>query len=286
MPKDYSLRRAVKEDHADLYSLLDDEYCLQHRHLDWHSPYDWLGHQPFWLLIKDSKIAAALSCPADPPNIAWVRLFAISRYLRHLPTWDILFQKVVEDYRLQPSVMLASIALRKWYSDLLQEAGFKIHQQIVVLAWQGRPSKPGPNPSITIRDMLPGDLVEVQKIDRQTFEPIWQNSLDVITRSYKLSNYATVIEFEGKMVGFQISSSTFDNGHLARLAVLPTYQNKGLGRSLVNDLLFHLYRNLDVQRITVNTQNDNPASLTLYERLGFRLTGDRFPVYLLNRDNL
>ena len=282
MPTDYTLRRAEKSDHAELYSLLDDEGCKQHRHLDWHSPFDWLGHQPFWLLIKNQRIAAAMACPADPPGIAWVRLFAISSHLRPLPTWNILFQKVVEDYVNDPSIVFASIALQKWYSDLLLEGGYHLHQHIVVLSWMGaNPSRPDPSP-LVIREMLPEDLPRVRHIDQVSFEPIWQNSMDVITRSYKLSNYATVVEENGEIIGFQISSYAFDNAHLSRLAVLPKLQRRGIGRELVSNLIYHFIHNLEIRRITVNTQSDNHSSLSLYDHLGFMLSGERFPVYILN----
>jgi ribosomal protein S18 acetylase RimI-like enzyme len=282
VPTDYTLRRAEKSDRSELYSLLDDEACKQHRHLDWHSPFDWLGYQPFWLLIKNQRIAAALACPADPPGIAWVRLFGISPYLRPLPTWNILFQKVAEDYINDPSIIFASIALKKWYSDLLLEAGYHLHQHIVVLSWIGRnPPRPDISP-LTIREMLPQDLPRVRYIDQVSFEPIWQNSLDVITRSYKLSNYATVVEENGEIVGFQISSYAFDNAHLSRLAVLPDRQQRGIGRALVSGLIYHFIQELEIRRITVNTQSDNHSSLALYDHMGFSLTGERFPVYTLN----
>ena len=286
MPLDYTLRRAEKSDHSELYALLDDDACRQHRHLDWHSPYDWLGYQPFWLLIKNQRIAAAMACPADPPGIAWVRLFAISPHLRPLPAWNILIQKVAEDFTGGQSVLFASIALQKWYSDLLLEAGYHLHQHIVVLSWAGGiPSKPDPSP-LHIREMLPQDLLRVRHIDQVSFEPIWQNSLDVITRSYKMSNYATVVELDGEIVGFQISSYSFDNAHLSRLAVLPNLQRKGIGRALVNSLIYHFIHDLEIRRITVNTQSDNHSSLALYDHIGFLLTGERFPVYILKPPQL
>jgi ribosomal protein S18 acetylase RimI-like enzyme len=33
--------------------------------------------------------------------------------------------------------------------------------------------------------------------------------------------------------------------------------------------------------LTVNTQSDNSASLALYRKIGFRETGERYPVYQL-----
>jgi ribosomal protein S18 acetylase RimI-like enzyme len=47
---------------------------------------------------------------------------------------------------------------------------------------------------------------------------------------------------------------------------------------LVGDLIVRILNNGD-SRITVNTQANNAASLALYHKLGFRRTGEQFPVY-------
>jgi ribosomal protein S18 acetylase RimI-like enzyme len=47
---------------------------------------------------------------------------------------------------------------------------------------------------------------------------------------------------------------------------------------LLRDLLVQFKRR-GALRITVNTQEDNLASIALYERAGFTKTGESFPVY-------
>ncbi len=67
---------------------------------------------------------------------------------------------------------------------------------------------------------------------------------------------------------------------MARLAVLPEEQGHGVGAALVADLILHM-QEAGGSKVTVNTQADNAASLALYGRLGFRRTGERYPVYTL-----
>ena len=67
-------------------------------------------------------------------------------------------------------------------------------------------------------------------------------------------------------------------GHLARLAVRPDAQRKGIGTALVRDMLWQFERR-GAERVTVNTQEDNQASLTLYQKAGFELTGESYPVF-------
>ncbi len=49
-----------------------------HRHLDWRPPLDWLGQTPFLIARSEGEIVGALASPPDPPNVAWIRLFAAS----------------------------------------------------------------------------------------------------------------------------------------------------------------------------------------------------------------
>jgi ribosomal protein S18 acetylase RimI-like enzyme len=70
-------------------------------------------------------------------------------------------------------------------------------------------------------------------------------------------------------------------GHLARLAVLPDFQGMGIGSALVQDLLWY-FRRRGAQRVTVNTQKDNLASLAVYRKAGFFLTGEEYPVFQYN----
>jgi ribosomal protein S18 acetylase RimI-like enzyme len=47
---------------------------------------------------------------------------------------------------------------------------------------------------------------------------------------------------------------------------------------IVTDLIQRLEKK-GVARLTVNTQSDNHASLALYRKIGFTLTGEKFPVF-------
>ena len=55
-------------------------------------------------------------------------------------------------------------------------------------------------------------------------------------------------------------------------------QGRGAGRALLVELFGRLSQ-LGVNRLTVNTQSDNEASLGLYQKMGFVRTGEQYPVY-------
>jgi [ribosomal protein S18]-alanine N-acetyltransferase len=90
--------------------------------------------------------------------------------------------------------------------------------------------------------------------------------------------FATVAEDAHDVVGYQIATGAGTRAHLARLAVSPSVQGRGVGRALLGDLFGRLVPN-GVLRLSVNTQSDNQTSLKLYQRMGFLRTGEAYPVY-------
>jgi ribosomal protein S18 acetylase RimI-like enzyme len=110
------------------------------------------------------------------------------------------------------------------------------------------------------------------------FGGVWQNTAACLEIAFLQSAAATIAEQDGEPVGYQISTGSQMGGHLARLAVLPEYHNQGVGYTLVDDLL-SLFEKRGAHHVTVNTQHDNLASLALYRKAGFRLTGEEYPVY-------
>jgi ribosomal-protein-alanine N-acetyltransferase len=80
------------------------------------------------------------------------------------------------------------------------------------------------------------------------------------------------------VVGYHLSTRNSLGVHLARLAVRPETQGRGIGQALVQDLFLQAEQR-GIRRFTVNTQNDNAASLAIYKKLDFFETGERYPVY-------
>ena len=283
MQPDLVVRQAGPADRTYLSALIENTPHI-HRHLDWRSSLDWLGYQPFWLIEKNGLIQAALACPPDPPGVCWIRLFAIHPSYSYQSAWQMLFPKVLEQLSAgsildeASQAYLAAIVLSPWVGDLLLHSGFQPHQEIVVLEWDNVLPVPRINrPAVQIRDLEPADLEQVARVDNLAFEPLWQNSLESLVFALQQSACSTVAVMDGEIVGYQISTASTYSAHLARLAVLPGLQKRSIGYTLVYDLLERLSRQ-EIYRVTVNTQGDNHASLALYQKLGFWMTGDRFEV--------
>jgi ribosomal protein S18 acetylase RimI-like enzyme len=274
------VRPADLSDQQQLSNLIFFENRL-HRHLDWRSPLEWLGAPFYWALDDSGQITAALACPPEREGIAWVRLFVYSGRWSAEDAWTMLWQTAREEVAQAGGAKVAAIAIQPWFQNLLAQSGFENRQQIVLLEWRYQPTTARETAGIRIRKMTEVDLPQVEKTDTASFDPLWQNPLDTLRRAYAQALYATVAENENGIIGYQISTGGGQRAHLARLAVHPAVQGKGAGRAVLNDLFVFLTY-MGISRLSVNTQSDNQASLSLYQRMGFVRTGEQYPVYTLD----
>jgi ribosomal-protein-alanine N-acetyltransferase len=275
-------REATHKDLQKLANLIHFEAHI-HRHLDYRPPLDWVGNPPFLVLEQNGSIAAALACPPDPPQVAWIRLFAASGWAQLVHVWETLWSEASAYLQEQSqTVCMAAIPMHKWFEDLLAGSFFEYTHSITMLNWEHQqlPELPPPK-AFRIRPMTLDDLDAVHRVDQASFPPIWQNSLSYLELAFRQAAIASVAETDGQLVGYQISTTTPAGGHLARLAVDPQQQGQGVGRQLLHDLLAQFVRR-GASCVTVNTQRDNAASLALYMAMGFRLSGEEYPVYQMN----
>jgi len=273
-----NVRSAIFVDYQPLANLIARAGHV-HRHLDWRNVLDWIGVPPFLVLEENGELRAALACPPDPPQVAWLRLYVNNGLLSDREVWPLLWETACSQLPDSPGMVAAAILQRDWLVPYLEANGFITHQQIVMLAceYPQIDSMPVPH-SFTVRRMFPYDLPAVAEVDSRAFDFLWRNSLSSLELAYRQAAIATVAEAEQQLIGYQISTRTSIGIHLARLAVVPEAQGRGVGYALVADMMKQAIQR-GLQRFTVNTQNDNVGSLSLYKRFGFRETGESYPVY-------
>jgi len=251
-----------------------------HRHLGWRTPLDWLGHQPYLGVYRGNKLAGALACPPDEDGITWLRLLAAAPGQDPGEIWGRLWPAAREALAGREGVAgLNVLALQPWLADLLAHGGFRKSYQVIIMDWDSAQAAYPPEPEdVRIRKMRKGDLEEVYRIDRAAFEPLWRNSLHSLGIAYQAAYLASVALVDERIAGYQISTAGTLGGHLARLAVHPRQQNRGVGTALVGHGLRALER-MGVVRVSVNTQKSNLASLELYQKFGFQRHDESFPVF-------
>jgi len=273
-----NIRQVEKSDTTEIASFLSRAACL-HKHLDWQGVLDWIPQIPFLGLWSNGRIRALLTCPVDSENVAWVRCFACEKYTDLQHSWQALFSAVCKVPELAGST-LYSVGLNDWFAQMLSSSGFENFQNIVVLLWNRR------MPEVTdsskqpwsIRTMESSDLDQVAELDRIAFETIWVNPPDKIRLAYLQSEHSSVVEMDGKIIGYEMTTANHFSAHLARIAVHPSVQKMHIGSSLLIEM-FDYFRRKGIGQISVNTQSNNASSLALYKRMGFELTSDSFPVF-------
>jgi GNAT superfamily N-acetyltransferase len=261
---DYKIRNALFTDRSRLANLIHFGSYI-HQHLDWKPPLDWIGSTPYLLVEKNGDLLATLACPPDLPKITWIRLFAVNSQINIGRAWEFLWEAATKELSRIGNIGVAAISLQSWFNELLEASGFEHTDNVVVLMWERSALLPDPPPTdIKLRIMMPEDLEIIEKIDHEAFGPVWKNSLDSLELAFQQSVLASVAELNNEIVGYQYSTSNVMGGHLARLAVKTSMQGRGIGYLLVYQLLSNL------------------ASLGLYSKAGFNLTGESYRVYQQN----
>lgn len=273
-----AIRQALPADQSRIANLMYFENRV-HRHLDWRTPLDWLGAPEYWVLEEYGHLSAALACPPDPQPAAWLRLFAVSSSASLPHAWRRLWETAQDALRGR-GLTAAAIVMHNWLEELLLNSGFSEYQKVVLLsqdgasfAWQSNPHQ------LRIRPMTREDLPDVAALDTAAFAPLWQNSLKSLQYAHSLAEFSTVGVLNGEIVAYQMSTRNPFGAHLARLAVHPRCQGQRFGYLMIQDLL-QTIRAQGLSRLTVNTQNDNAASLALYQKIGFKRTGEQYCVLI------
>lgn len=276
------VRAAQQSDRALLNHLLHSS-AKTHTHLDWHSPQSWLGKRPFHIATQGDAAAGALAAPPDPPHTSWIRFAAISNGFTFDQVFDPMWLPTLSALHDLNVKQIACMLLDDWFVPQLKKWGFHQINDVVVLSRPMRAAiraaaQPLPK-GLRIRAAKDSDLNAIFKVDA-AFDAPWHYSKDTLMQAMSQVEFSSVAELNNEIVGYQISSGGKQGGHLARLAVSPKCQGKGVGRALMTTIAEHFDR-LGAPYISVNTQHDNIASLKLYRAFGFQQTGEHYPVWQL-----
>ena len=272
------IRTAAATDRSRLANLIHFGSYI-HQHLDWKPALDWIGSKPYLVAEKDGEIVSALACPPDLPDITWIRLFAVGPQISCNAAWEALWEAADRELSLLGDMCVEVISLQSWFNSLLEKSSFEHTDNVIVLMWDRSVELPDPPAKdISIRPMLPEDLVTVLNIDHEAFGKVWKNSMESLELAYQQASLATVAEIDGEVVGYQYSTASAMGGHLARLAVKSNLQGNGIGYWIVHQVLSQ-FKKQGFRHVTVNTQQNNLSSLALYSKAGFALTGESYRVY-------
>lgn len=155
-----------------------------------------------------------------------------------------------------------------WLRTILLARDFKLHR--LLYAYDkvdfNIPS-PG-NRQALVRPVALGDIPALLTIEQACFEDFWRYDALTFEEIMNTHPYFVVVEWEGKVIGYQFNALDDEFGYLVRIAVHPSASGKAIGVRLMSEAI-NFFKQANVLRIMLNTQEDNIHAHRLYEWFGF-----------------
>ena len=237
---------------------------------------------------RTDRIQGALLASSDASPVAWVRLASVDDDLDIGHWLDLSLPPILSALSNRGVRELAWMDCGGWAQTFLETRGFSPLAEVITLTKTDRhlpdalaqtvaePSAP----RITLRSAAEADLAAIAAIDRAAFEPHWWRSEATVRRRATTASRFTVAEYRGEVVGYTERELHLPMAHLDRIAVRPHVQGRGVGALLLSDAL-HTVWQVGARTVSLNTQRHNDRSRRLYDRFGFKPTGDVVTVWTL-----
>ena len=271
------VRKTHRRDRSEIHALVS-----RARHT---SPalWNWEAHLTdggFAVVEEGGRIEGALLASSDASPSAWVRLAAVGDTLDVGEWLDGSLPLVLTHLRALGRNELTWMDHERWAGPFLRPRGFAPLTDVITLTKTDHSMPVTRDPRIRLRPASPADFGAICAIDRSAFTPTWWRSEASVKRRAKTTSRFTVAECRGRVVGYAERELHFPTAHLNRLAVHPRDQRQGIGALLLKRALVLLWEK-GVDAVSLNTQQSNHQSRRLYDRFGFRPTGDSATVWVM-----
>ena len=173
---------------------------------------------------------------------------------------------------------LICLASAQWLDSALVRAGFQLVDHVV--NYRCSPVEHRlqiPEEPNALRPANGDDLEALLELDSIIFDPLWQMGRSHMLTYLLTTEHFMVIEQEDKIIGYAATTIYRKEGQVVRLAMHPTAQGKGWGRTLLTDAL-NFCASEGASVTALNTQASNQVSQRLYKSVGFRPDGQAIPV--------
>ena len=127
-----------------------------------------------------------------------------------------------------------------------------------------------------IRNLHKADLDRIIEIEHSAYPYPWSSGIfaDCIRVGYDCSG----LQVGTLLIGYAIQSQAAGESHLLNLCVAPDWQGSGYG-TLLLDHAIRLARIQACDFMFLEVRPSNPVGMSLYERKGFSIVGERRDYY-------
>lgn len=219
--------------------------------------------------------------PAHAPNRAYVRVLAVVRkQLLAQATQELVSAANQHLCKRTVATLLIVHSNHDWMRTAFFYMDFVLAEQVQFfeLATLQKFQAIAPHTPTGLQLRLPttADLDPLAHLDATTFDPLWHLGLQDIEKLFATNR--VIIAMSGETLsGYSALSIFGKQAHLARLAVHPAWQGRGIGRTLLFDAI-DFAKTQRCTTLALNTQISNERSQLLYRNVGFRPTGQVTPV--------
>lgn len=137
---------------------------------------------------------------------------------------------------------------------------------------------------LRVSDVLPEQLDDIERIERQCFSLPWtRRQLEVqLDRSHHV--FLAASDGQGRMLGYVGLMYVLDEGYISNVAVSPEHRCRGIGDALISALKRRA-EELELSFITLEVRRSNAPAIALYKKHGFTEVGARKGYYERPRED-
>lgn len=136
---------------------------------------------------------------------------------------------------------------------------------------------------IEITRMTRDDVPEIAELEKICFTLPWSEKSFRDEMANRLAIYFTAKD-NGKCVGYEGFWNVSGEGDVTNVAVLPEYRRRGVGSSLVAEMI-KTAEKLKLEMLTLEVRKSNAAAQKLYKKFGFEILGERKRYYSDNGED-
>lgn len=155
-----------------------------------------------------------------------------------------------------------------WLRNILLARDFKLYRLLYAYDKVDFNIPSAGNRLVKVRPVVFADIPALLAIEDACFEDFWRYDSFSFEDIMATHPYFVVAEWQGRVIGYQFNALDEESGYLVRIAVHPSASGKGIGVRLMSEAIT-FFKQANVLRIMLNTQEDNTHAHRLYEWFGF-----------------
>ncbi len=131
--------------------------------------------------------------------------------------------------------------------------------------------RPVPAPAHLVAVGTDDDLDEAIRIDTAAFDPFWRLDRAGLDEAMQATGRAVLLvihDNDGGLCGYAVLGMGIALAYLQRVAVDPSWQGMGMGRSIIR-VCARKARSQGARALLLNTQTDNERAMQIYRDEGF-----------------